>query len=266
MRTTCAYARMFEPASLGESPSGLSDWPRPFVFRVTHLDGCSVRAGASFHFDVNLFQLHDPAIAYFVLTFAQLASEGLGPGRTRATLTGVDQIDPAGPVVRRLFDGQTLRASSEIVPSELCLVPIAGPARRVQVRFLTPTELKYGQKIAPRPEFGILMGRIRDRLSTLSDLYGDGPLAMDFAEFGQRATRVSMIRCELKAVDVARLSSRTGQQHSLGGFVGVAEYEGDLGEFIPFLEAARFSGIGRQTTWGKGEIQVVSQTLQEVAL
>jgi hypothetical protein len=40
----------------------------------------------------------------------------------------------------------------------------------------------------------------------------------------------------------------------LGGFVGVAEYEGDLNEFFPYLEIARWTGVGRQTVWGKGEI------------
>jgi CRISPR/Cas system endoribonuclease Cas6 (RAMP superfamily) len=55
-----------------------------------------------------------------------------------------------------------------------------------------------------------------------------------------------------------RRSSRTGQTHSIGGFVGSAEYEGDdLAEFLPWLEVARYTGVGRQAVWGKGEIRVV---------
>jgi hypothetical protein len=57
-------------------------------------------------------------------------------------------------------------------------------------------------------------------------------------------------------VESARRSSRTGQTHSLGGFVGTAEYEGDLAEFLPYLEAGRWVGVGRQAVWGKGEIAV----------
>jgi CRISPR/Cas system endoribonuclease Cas6 (RAMP superfamily) len=55
---------------------------------------------------------------------------------------------------------------------------------------------------------------------------------------------------------VERRSSRTGQTHSIGGFVGEAEYEGDLAEFVPYLKAAKWVGVGRQTVWGKGEIDV----------
>ena len=80
-RATCAYARVFEPrAARGEGPSGLVDWPRPFVFRASHLDGRAIREGEAFHFDVHIFDVRDPALPYFVLAFAQLAREGLGPG------------------------------------------------------------------------------------------------------------------------------------------------------------------------------------------
>ena len=74
---SCPYARMFEPSTLGNGPSGLADWPRPFVFRAAHLDGCTVAPGAPFSFDLNLFDVKSPAIAYLVLAFSQLAQEGL---------------------------------------------------------------------------------------------------------------------------------------------------------------------------------------------
>lgn len=120
---------------------------------------------------------------------------------------------------------------------------------------MTPTELKSGQQLSGRPEFSVLASRIRDRLSTLLDLYGDSPLEMDFRAFGERASRVQLTRCDIRRVDAVRQSSRTGQVHPIGGFVGVAEYEGDLAEFIPFLRAAKWTGVGRQTVWSNGELE-----------
>ena len=61
-----------------------------------------------------------------------------------------------------------------------------------------------------------------------------------------------MTRCDIHHVETSRRSGRTGQIHSLGGFVGEAEYEGDLTEFVPYLRAAQWTGVGRQTAWGKG--------------
>jgi len=139
-------------------------------------------------------------------------------------------------------------AGTELLHLSLC--GAEQPIHRLRIRFLTPTELKG----AEQPEFGILLARIRDRISTLRELYGDGPLAIDFKTFGERASRVSMTRCELVPVAAERTSRATGQRHSLGGFKGVADYEGDLAEFLPYLEIARWTGVGRQTVWGKGEI------------
>jgi hypothetical protein len=239
-RASCPYARMFEPRALSSGPSGLADWPRPFVFRATHLDGCTIEAGEAFYFDLNLFDVKNDTVSYLSLAFAQLAREGLGPGRSRVELIGLSQSDGNG--------------DPALAPLELDLAPSIEPITRVRVRFLTPTELKSGQQLAARPEFSILAARIRDRISTLRELYDEGPLDIDFRAFGERAAHVRMARCELRQMDIERRSSRTGQVHPIGGFVGEAEYEGDLTEFAPYLHAARWTGVGRQTVWGKGEI------------
>src|SRR5579864_5416949 len=60
LRAACAYARIFEPAALGPGPSGFADWPRPFVLRASHLDGCTVAPGEPFWFGLNLFELRTP--------------------------------------------------------------------------------------------------------------------------------------------------------------------------------------------------------------
>jgi len=65
-------------------------------------------------------------------------------------------------------------------------------------------------------------------------------------------------------VEVHRQSSRTGQVHSIGGFVGEAEYEGELSEFLPYLRAAKWTGVGRQTVWGKGEVNCQERQKSEV--
>lgn len=248
---------LFGGSRTAQGPSGLADWPRPFVFRATHLDGRTIRAGETFFFDLNLFDMGNPSIAYLVLAFAQLAHEGLGPRRGRANLTEVSQVGESGEQVARIYDGESFLLQQGAAPMELSLEPVPERVERVRVRFVTPTELKSGQKVAARPGFGVLAARIRDRLSTLKKLYDDGPLEIDFRGFGERATQVRMTRCKLERVDVERRSSRTGQVHPIGGFVGEAEYEGELNEFMPYLRAAKWTGVGRQTVWGKGEVAIL---------
>jgi hypothetical protein len=224
-RASRSYSRFFEL-------SGSAHHPRPFVLRAAHLNGRTLSPGESFHFDVNLFDL--PASEYVILAFTELAKEGLGPGRRKVQFVSVESS-------RLTLD---LRPNDEAVS-------------RVTVRFLTPTELKHEQKVAPRPEFSTLAARIRDRISALSELYGSGSLEMDSRGFNERASRVRMTRCDITDVQVRRKSSRTGQEHSIGGFIGEAEYEGELSEFVPNLKAAKWTGVGRQTVWGKGELDLV---------
>ncbi len=231
----CAYARVFEPESLGRGPSGLADLPRPFVFRAAHLDGRRVAPGETFHFDVNLFYPGPGEIDAFTAAFDALAREGIGPGRGRAKLVAC----PAAP------------------PLTLSLAPDLAAPPGVLVRFLTPTELKEAGGLTHRPEFSVLFARIRDRIGTLRAIYGPGPLEIDFRGIGDRAGSVAMTRCDVRAESFERTSSRTGQTHPLGGFVGEAQYEGALREFLPFLRAAQWTGVGRQTVWGKGAIEVV---------
>lgn len=256
LRASCPYARLFEPSALGEGPSGLADWPRPFVFRAIHLDGCTIPPGGTFHFDLNLFDSRPETLAYLVVSFAQLAREGVGPRRGRAELRSVTMLDERGGSAVEIFNGTSLLAK-EVAALRIGLAPVEERVRRVQVRFVTPTELKCGGEVAERPEFGVVASRIRDRVSTLRSLYGEGPLEMDFAAFGERAAAVRLVRCAVRQVDATRQSSRTGQVHPIGGFVGEAEYEGELAEFVPFLRVAKWTGVGRQTVWGKGEIGVV---------
>jgi hypothetical protein len=245
-----AYQRLFEPgAAQTAGPSGLADWPRPFVLRVAHLDGLTIVPNTGFFLDAHVFDLHQPALPHFRAAFARLAEKGLGPGRGRAELQRVEQLD-------RMDQAATVTD----VPGPPCQADLdrdPGPVERVAVRFLTPTELKSAGEVVERPEFATLFGRLRDRLSTLRTLYGAGPLEIDFRGIGERAAAIRLANCRVAWEQVKRKSGRTGQVHPIGGFTGEAEYRGDLAEFLPWLRAARWVGVGRQTVWGKGDVRVL---------
>jgi CRISPR-associated endoribonuclease Cas6 len=239
IRESCAYARIFEAASTRRAPSGLADRPRPFVFRAAYLDGRTIQPGERFWFDVNLFETHDPPCEILAQAFEQLAKGGLGPLRGRADLVSTAQ--------------RPISISLDAEPVE---------AHALHVEFVTPTELKSADQVVARPEFEVLFARARDRVSTLRALYGAGPVEIDFRAMGDRACGVRMTSCELRQVDAARRSSRTGQVHGIGGFVGAADYEGEVGEFLPYLEAAQWTGVGRQCVWGKGEVRLLSSRVR----
>jgi CRISPR-associated endoribonuclease Cas6 len=218
------YARLFAPRR-EQGPSGLRNLPRPFVLRVAHLEGAHVPAGGAFEIGVNLFDTRTAA-----------------PDSMSAAMSAA---------VRAVVHSDLMEAT--VRPLRLSLGPYARPVQGVRVQFVTPTELKNAPSTSA-PEFGVLFARIRDRVSALRSLYGTGPLPIDFRGMGRRARTVRMTRSNVRFIEAERFSRNTGLRHPLGGFIGLAEYEGELTEFVPYLEAARWTGVGRQTVWGKGEI------------
>ena len=243
------YARLFTPGTaLGKSPSGLADWPRPLVFRAAHLDGLTVPGDAPFFLDVHLFDLRSPALSLLRAAFAELARCGIGPGRGRASLEQVEQLD--------LLDRVTVIEDTPLAPTALPLSTEEAPRAQATLCFVTPTELKSEGATIEEPTFPVLFARLRDRISTLRALYGNGPLPVDFRGLGDRAASVRLVRSDIHWEQVVRRSGRTGQVHPLGGFTGEAEYQGELAEFLPWLRAGRWVGVGRHTVWGKGDFRV----------
>ena len=146
--------------------------------------------------------------------------------------------------------------TNDVEPVSLDLSPVASAPNRIRVEFQAPTELKHEDRIATWPRFPILFSRIRDRVNTLRALYGRGPLDIDFKSSAVRAEAVRMTQYEFRRREVNRKSSRTGQTHTIGGFVGFAEYEGEWPSFSPIWKRADgLAWVGRRG-WGQGEIAV----------
>ena len=186
----------------------------------------------------------------FVLRCAALDGCVIHPGQQFCF--GIHLFDSAPDPYERAFAQWADVVSMQ--PSEVA-IDLSAPcpsARRLRVDFLTPTELKGGEP----NHFAPLFARARDRVSTLRGLYGAGPLPIDFPALTERARQVKTLRSELRPVVIERRSRRTGQRHGIGGWVGFAEFEGDLGALVPYLEAACWTGVGRHCAWGNGHIAI----------
>lgn len=251
----CVYSRLFAP-KLSKGPSGLGDPPRPFVLRASELDGKLIEAGQPFYFDVHFFTGGERMIEYFASAFAELAREGFGPARAAVELNRIDTLNAARQPSLTIYRNHEF-VVSDYPPVVIPLSPSLESIDKLEVRFLTPTELKHDGKLVSVPEFGIVFSRLRDRITSLLSLYGEIALDVDFTGTGERAKNVKLVDCRLDWHEAERRSSRTGQTHPIGGFTGRAIYEGDLSEFVPWLRAGYWTGIGRQTVWGKGTIDVV---------
>ena len=217
----------------GSLPSGMSDPPRPFVLRAWHLDGQTIQPGEQFWIGIHEFDIAKPMAAEFRQALEALGKAGLGAGRGRVEMRG----EEAGGKIEAIDLGA------------------AGNEHSARIRFVTPVDLK-GDAPAGEIPFGVLFARVRDRIGTLSRLYGGGAIDIDYAAMGERAVRIRTVQASLRSQNVERRSSRTGQTHGIGGLTGTVEYAGELGEFLPWLRAAWWTGAGRHTVWGNGVMKI----------
>jgi CRISPR/Cas system endoribonuclease Cas6 (RAMP superfamily) len=283
LAATCPYKAVFEPSPPpgSERLSKNQDIPRPFVFRAPQTPQTRFEQGQTFEFNLVLIGRGLDYLPYFVLSFRELAAEGLGLNRARCTLERVEQdgvssngAAPASPERSRgsyceakpiySAEDQVLRATETInshdwIRARLRELPNAngsGPTQRITIRFLTPTFLRADGEIIRRPEFHHVLKRLRDRVNALSTFFGDGPLDLDFRGLGERAEKVRTISTQIEWVEQYRTSSKTRQRHELSGFVGEATYEGELSEFLPWLALGELLHVGKHTAWGNGWISV----------
>ena len=250
------YGHLFEPPAAVVGPSGYKDAPRPFVFRPRSLEERPVAAGSILTLDIHLFDLDPARPEQLTSALARWAVDGLGPSYGSAELALAEQIGLDGSVSRVIFDG---RESFAAGPAQI--VPLAAqpgpPLRELTVEFLSPTELKGEEFSVKSPGFGPLFGRALERVSTLARLYNGQAPEVDFRGLIADARAVSVAEWSMRPLQRQRVSANTGDRHSLGGLVGRVRYTGDeLRPFLPWLEAAVWTGVGRQTVWGKGEIRI----------
>jgi hypothetical protein len=215
LAASCPYKAVFEPSPPpgAESLSKNQDIPRPFVFRAPQTQQTRFEKGQMFEFDLVLIGRALNFFSYFVLSFRELAAEGLGLNRAKANLERVDQIkllpDRASPhdshaEVVYTAEDQLFRATETTWVSEWIrsrykqsLDSEAGHLiQRITIRFVTPTLLRADGEVIRHPEFHHIFKRLRDRVNALNTFFGDGPLQVDFLGLGKRAETVRTATCE----------------------------------------------------------------------
>jgi hypothetical protein len=229
------------------------------VVRAGALDGQSYRSGEAFSIDVHIFDLHEPIVAYFVLAFHQLAGSGIGAERGRIRLIHVCALDATrgpGPASDADTAGFSFKPVALGIRFRSRSTRWNPPVHKLDPPFHNPNGVEERWK-HPARRSGIVFARARTVHRDLeAPLYGAGPIEIDFRGMAERAARVAVAGSTLRWESHRRKSSRTHQVHPLGGFIGEVCYQGNMAEFIPFLKAASWAGIGRQTVWGKGALEI----------
>ena len=248
LRTSCVYSYIFEtpPPPDTKVMRKYPYAPHPFVLEPP-LDGrTEYSPGDSLSFGLVLVGRAVDYLPYFIFTFSELGKLGLGRGRGKFSLVGAWAVSPEGEELA--YDGKTFRRPRPYRPAE------AGPSevREVVLEFLTPTRIRYNERLVSKLEFHMLVRSLLRRISLLSYFHCGRELDLDFRGIIRRAQEVEVVEDDLAWYDWGRYSGRQKARMKLGGFVGKVRFRGELGEFWPLLLTGQEVHVGKGTSFGLG--------------
>jgi len=272
LTTACPYKTVFEPSPPpgADRLSKNEDIPRPFVFRAPDSQQTRFAPSERLQFELVLIGRAIDFLPHFVLSFRELAADGVGLNRAKCKLERVEQIkasvsgvgfpDVQTEVIYtaedQLFRAAEVASAGSWINGRTGSCIETATIQRLTIRFLTPTLLRADGEVVRRPDFHHVFKRLRDRINALNTFYGDGPLDADFSALGKLAEEVRTVSCDTKWIERFRTSSKTRQRHELSGFMGEASYAGDLTEFLPWLTMGELVHVGKHTAWGNGRIEL----------
>jgi len=261
LRSRCAYTYVFEtlPPNDVDITGKLSDAPRPFVLEPPLDRRTDYRAGDVLPFGLVLVGQGIHYLPYFIAVFQALGEAGLGRDRGRFHLREVEAVHPLSGetvTVYRAADRAARDCDLSAGYAEVEAAARALPADRLRLRFLTPVRVKYNGNYVTEPPFHVLFRNAMRRVSWLSYFHCGERWEADFPALVAAAERVATVRMATTWVDWGRTSTRQRRDMTLGGFIGQAEYAGELGPFLPVMLLGSVVHVGKACTFGHGWYEV----------
>lgn len=249
----CAFPSLFIGRQTDTGSSTIS-LPPPYCIEPSDTGKTLYDAGENFSFSLTLFSYAVNYLPYFVHAFILAGQSGMGKSTEegRGTFT-VEQILHEGhPIFNRETQKIYITAGEELT------LPVWEPhpagEGTLLVHLKTPCRFKADNHLSTGLSFRQMFNLIVRRIRTLWALDGEKVMFDDFSAMLDRADAIKTLETCLFWKDWTRYSSRQKSSMQLGGLQGSVRYHGDLSAFLRFFALAEELHIGKQTSFGLGQI------------
>ncbi|MCB1628496.1 MAG: CRISPR system precrRNA processing endoribonuclease RAMP protein Cas6 [Xanthomonadales bacterium] len=259
-RVSAAWGRLLYPSRTGLTGRAA---PNPFSLMPWAIGSNRLALGETFGFSVTLF---GDAARYgdaMCATALAAAENGFGTrregARGRASLVSATCGPPGGSVLS-IYEstGKLWRKPPLPGTAAEVLAGARNPARQLRVRFVTPAQIVVGGgDMQQAPDYSLLLQRLHGRLAQIaSELAGfELPQAQRQAWVqGAGAVALNVDRTLLWPNADPAVCGRV--QRGYRGLVGEAEYCGDMHNAASLLALAEWTGIGKKTSYGFGNLRI----------
>ncbi|UPK45006.1 CRISPR system precrRNA processing endoribonuclease RAMP protein Cas6 [Paenibacillus pabuli] len=142
-------------------------------------------------------------------------------------------------------------------PENITACGLSDQASWCSVHMLTPLRIRRGGALVQEIDFATIIRSITRRIHALTERYG-GEINPDVAKkVCELAGNVRTLSSAMYLSQMNRYSNRKNESIDWSGMLGAVTFEGDISPFTPWLNAARILHIGRNSTFGCGQMDVV---------
>jgi CRISPR-associated endoribonuclease Cas6 len=259
LKEKCAYSYIFETSPPPDSSvlKNLDDIPRPFIIEPPLETKRIYRSDEKLDFNLILIGRAIDYLPYFIVTFKELGSAGIGKLRKNFELNSIRIHSIHGKTQDIVYSSkdETVRNVDsrftwrEIIENSKLK---AHNSKFLTLRFFTPARLKHKDEYVNPPEFHVFIRTLLRRISNLAYFHCSQKLEIDYKNLISRAKKVKIEKTDTQWIDWERYSFAQKQRMKLGGFIGEVTYKGDFEAFLPFLLLGQYTHLGKGATFGMG--------------
>jgi hypothetical protein len=238
-----------------------SDIPRPFAFDPPSPG--KHNAGSEAVFNFTLIGKGVEYLPYFLLALRNLGESGMSRGYRlgygRFILLAVDSIGYGAR--NNIFSGDTVYNRSIPLRFQEMLDACTEHRGDLTVRFLTPAQIKEGDRFTATPTFRGLVSRLLFRANALAEFFGSGMLydqERSLALLGE-CREVATVAASTEEVRAQRYFHKQNikKQQLPPFFRGEIKYHGDFSrDVMALLELGRLIHVGKMATFGNGLYEI----------
>ncbi|MCK5507293.1 MAG: CRISPR system precrRNA processing endoribonuclease RAMP protein Cas6, partial [Desulfobacterales bacterium] len=264
LRQQCVYAYVFEtpiPAD-AQIMRKYTAAPHPFILEPFTNSRQNCQKGEDLSFGLTLIGRAADYLPYFIYAFEELGRIGIGKGRGKYELREVAEEGSTGdsiPKKRVIYSGDTkllTQTNSPIQWTDI-IANSQKPPHAVSISFITPTRIKYKNRLTKNLEFHVFFRNLLRRISLLSYFHcGHRIDDKGFKDLIEQARKIKTVKRSLYWHDWERYSNRQETRMKRGGFMGEIAYEGELKEFWSYIRLGEDVHIGKGSGFGLGRYRI----------
>ena len=265
MFQNCTYPAIFETPPRAHKIQQFANVSNPYLIEPPPWGSRIVQPEELFQFSMVLTGTALEQLSLLILVWQQVFQYGLGKEKACGELMAVELVKADG--TKQLIypqDSEKIQPHDQTYSFKKELKDTK--QEEVVIKLQTILRLqKHSKGVGPDKlkarDFLVTLLR---RINLINEFHNNIILINDFQYYNQLAESTRLIKSltqPLKWQNWTRYSNRQQQKMLLGGVIGEFTLEGELEEFMPFLELGEYLHVGKNTVFGLGQYSFCRKSL-----